>query len=106
MSHDKFNVLSLETSVVDFLAIILFFFLLSLGLGGLALTLVGVVVTGVCVRASGSLGGGELLGSVDLGLSVQVFNLGFTEDAIYCELYPFLARESYTYIQVLEEGER
>jgi hypothetical protein len=43
-----------------------------------------VVVTGVWVGAGSGLGGGELLGSVDLGLSVQVFDLGFTEDAIYC----------------------
>jgi hypothetical protein len=41
-----------------------------------------VVVTSVGISVAGSLGSRELLSSVDLGLSVQVLNLGLTEDAI------------------------
>jgi hypothetical protein len=79
LGHDELDVLGLETSVVDLLTIVL---LLLLGLGtldGLALvTLVGVVVAGVVV---GGLAG-ELLGSLGLGLGVEVLNLSLTEDAV------------------------
>jgi hypothetical protein len=79
LGHDELDVLGLETSVVDLLAIVL---LLLLGLGaldGLALvTLGGVVVAGVVV---GGLAG-KLLGSLGLSLGVEVLNLSLTEDAV------------------------
>lgn len=81
LSHDELNVLSFQARVVNFLAVVFLFLLLVLDLWGLALALVRVVVAGVCVSVGSGLGGSELLGCVDLGLGVQVFDLGFTEDA-------------------------
>lgn len=82
LSHDQINVLGLEASLINLLAIILLLFLLALGLGGLGLAkVVLVVVTSVLVTTT-SLGSGQLLSSGSLGLGVQVLNLGLTEDAI------------------------
>lgn len=79
LGHDKLDVLGLETSVVDLLAIVLLLLLLLGTLDGLALvTLGGVVVAGVVV---GGLAG-ELLGSLGLGLGVEVLNLSLTENAV------------------------
>jgi len=79
LSHDKLNVLGLETGLVNLLTVILLFLLLlGLDLGGLALVRVVVGVLG------GTLLLGELLGSGSLGLRVQVLNLGLTEDAVIC----------------------
>jgi hypothetical protein len=83
LSHDELNVLGLQTRVVNLLAVVLILVLLSLGLRGLALAL-GVVVTSVSVGTCG-LGSSELLSSIDLRLSVQVLNLGLTEDAARCK---------------------
>lgn len=81
LGHDKLDVLGLKTGVVDLLTIVL---LLLLGLStsdGLALVaLGGVVVASVLV---GGLGG-ELLGSLGLGLGVEVLDLSLTEDAVPC----------------------
>ena len=80
LGHDKLDVLGLETSAVDLLAIVLLLLLLLGTLDGLALvTLGGVIVAGVVV---GGLAG-ELLGSLGLGLGVEVLNLGLTEDAVH-----------------------
>lgn len=86
LSHDELNVLGLEASLIDLLAIILFLLLLGLGLGGLALAVVVVVVvTGVL--ASGGLSSSQLLSSGGLSLGVQVLDLGLTEDAVdMCKL--------------------
>jgi hypothetical protein len=79
LSHDELDVLGLEASVIDLLAIVVVLLLLLGTLDGLALvTLGGVVVAGVVV---GGLAG-ELLGSLGLGLRVEVLNLGLTEDAV------------------------
>ena len=79
LGHDELDVLGLKASVVDLLAIVLLLLLLLGTLDGLALvTLGGVVVAGVVV---GGLAG-ELLGSLGLGLGVEVLNLGLTEDAV------------------------
>jgi len=79
LGHDELNVLGLKASVVDLLAIILLLLLLLGTLDGLALvTLGGVVVAGVVV---GGLAG-ELLGSLSLGLGVEVLNLSLTENAV------------------------
>lgn len=78
LSHDELNVLGLESSVIDLLAVILLLVLLGLlGLNGLAL--VTVVVAGVVTGRS--LLSGKLLGSGSLSLRVEVLNLGLTEDA-------------------------
>ena len=82
LCHDQVNILGLQTTLVDLLAVILLFFLLGLGLGGLALAQqvnVAVVVAGVLVT-TGSFGGGQLLSSGSLGLGVQVLDLGLTKD--------------------------
>lgn len=80
LSHDKLNVLGLEASLVNLLAIVLFFFLLGVtSVNGLAL--ITVVVASV-VAASGLVT--ELLSSGSLSLGVQVLNLGLTEDAVTC----------------------
>lgn len=89
LSHNEINILSLEASLIDLLAIVLFLLLLlrsEVGNGLLALTVVVVVVMLVVVTSvvTGGLGGGELLGGGGLGLSVQVLDLGLTEDAGYC----------------------
>lgn len=83
LGHDQLDVLSLKTSLIDLLAIVLFFLLLLLGLkiDGLALAVVVVVVVVVTGVLTGSLGGSELLGGGSLGLGVQVLNLGLAEDA-------------------------
>ena len=86
LSHDQVNVLGLEATLVNLLAIL--FLIVLLGLGGLCAEfgLVLVVVAGV-LTASASLSGGQLLGSRSLGLGVQVLDLGLTEDAAssqYC----------------------
>ena len=87
LGHDKLNVLGLKTGLVDLLTVILLFLLLLGTLDGLALvTLGGVVVAGVVV---GGLAG-ELLGSLGLGLGVEVLNLGLTEDAVLQVSYEFL----------------
>ena len=78
LSHDKLNVLVLETGGIDLLVILLL--LLLLLLDSLTLSMVvGVVVAGVVVVVV--LGGSGLLGSVELSLGVKVLNLGLTEDA-------------------------
>lgn len=86
LGHDKVDVLGLEAGLVNLLAVVLLFFLLALGLGGLALAedVVLVVVTSV-LTSGGSLGGGKLLSSGSLGLGVQVLDLGLTEDAALCQ---------------------
>ena len=107
LSHDQVNVLGLEATLVNLLAIL--FLIVLLGLGGLCAEfgLVLVVVAGV-LTASASLSGGQLLGSRSLGLGVQVLDLGLTEDAAnsqYCFLFSVICKQE-TYIQVLLEGER
>lgn len=79
MRHDELNVLGLETAVVDFLVIVILFLCLLL-LNGLAFAiLVGVVVAGmISVRG---FSGCELLSCGSLRLRVEVFDLGFSEDA-------------------------
>lgn len=87
LGHDELDVLGLKAGVVDLLAIVLLLLLLLGTLDGLALvTLGGVVVAGVVV---GGLAG-ELLGSLGLGLGVEVLNLGLTEDAVLQVSYEFL----------------
>lgn len=79
LGHDELDVLGLEASVINLLAIVLLLLLgLSTGNGLALVALSGVVVAGVLV---GGLGG-ELLGSLGLGLGVEVLNLGLTEDAV------------------------
>ena len=87
LSHDELDVLGLKAGVVDLLAIVLLLLLLLSTLDGLALVTLGrVVVTGVVV---GGLAG-ELLGSLGLGLGVEVLNLGLTEDAVLQVSHGFL----------------
>lgn len=86
LGHNEINILSLEASLIDLLAIILLLFLLlrsEVGNGLLALTVVVVMVMLVVVTSvvTSCLGGGELLGGGGLGLSVQVLDLGLAEDA-------------------------
>lgn len=84
LSHDQLDVLRLQASVIDLLSIVLLFFSLLAGvpLDGLALValcavvMAGVLVGGLC---------GELLGGRGLGLGVEVFDLGLTEDAVVAE---------------------
>lgn len=80
LGHDELNVLGLQTRLIDFLSIVLILVLLGFGFRGLALAL-SVIVTSVVSVTSG-LGSSELLSSTDLRLSVQVLNLGLTEDAV------------------------
>ena len=80
LRHDQFNILSLQASLVNFLAIVLLLLLL-LGIGLRALALAKVVVVVVTSVLAGSLGSGKLLGSRGLGLGVQVFDLSLTKNA-------------------------
>ena len=85
LSHDQVNVLGLEATLVNRLAIILLIVLL--GLGGLCAEFGLVLVVVASVLTASSLSGGQLLGSRSLGLGVQVLDLGLTEDAAssqYC----------------------
>lgn len=87
LSHDQVNVLGLEATLVNRLAIILLIVLL--GLGGLCAEFGLVLVVVASVLTASSLSGGQLLGSRSLGLGVQVLDLGLTEDAAssqYCFL--------------------
>ena len=86
--HDEVDILALQIRVVDFIVIIV----VVLGFLGLLFALAvvvvvvimpGVVVAGV-VSCAGVLGSGELLGGAGLGLRVEVFDLGFSEDAASC----------------------
>jgi hypothetical protein len=82
LSHDKLNVFSLQTSIIDFLSVILFLLcrlLTSIALDGLAL----VGVTGVVVRSLIGRLCSELLGGRSLRLRVQVLDLGLAEDAVF-----------------------
>ena len=80
LGHDKLDILCLEASVVNLLAVILLFLLL-LGLAALdSLALVAVVVAGVVT--GGSLLCCELLSCRSLCLRVEVLNLGLAEDAV------------------------
>lgn len=83
LGHDELNVLGLQTRLINLLAVVLILVLLGFGLRSLALAL-SVVVTGVVSGTSG-LGSSELLSSTDLRLSVQVLDLGLTEDAVNCK---------------------
>jgi hypothetical protein len=84
LCHDKLDILSLKTRLIDFLAIILLL-LNSFGsrsIVGMVVTLVGVVMSFVgvvvtCVRVSSS----EVLGSGGLSLLVKILNLGLSKDA-------------------------
>lgn len=105
LGHDKLNILSLETSVVNLLPVILL--LLSWFAGALlnGLPLVSAV-GGVVVR--GLVGGlrGELLGGGSLSLNVEVLNFGLAEDAVpglafSCAILCFNS----SYIQVLLLGD-
>lgn len=78
LCHDQLNVLGLETSVIDLLAIILFLFLLSVARID-SLALVRVIVAGVVTTSTFLVG--ELLSSRSLGLRVEVLDLGLSEDA-------------------------
>lgn len=84
MSHDQFDILGLKARIIDFLTIVLLFFLLGFrGVDSLALSVVvSVVVAGVGISTAwGSvLSGSKLLSGGCLSLRVQVLNLGLTED--------------------------
>jgi hypothetical protein len=86
LGHDELNVFALQASVVDLLVIIIVFFGL---LCFFQFTLSGVAMVVACVRVAGvgSFGSGQLLRSGGLGLRVEVFDFGFTEDAIACQDY-------------------
>lgn len=86
--HHKLNVLALQTSLIDLLAIILFllfFFLSFSSVNGLALA---VVVAGML----SSFSSGELLGGSGLRLGVEVLDLGFAEDAMECSAFLFVKK--------------
>jgi hypothetical protein len=82
LSHDQLDVLALEARVIHLFVVII----VLLGLLGFLFALSVIVVvacvvmTGVITRI-GILGSSKLLGGIGLRLRVQVFNLGFTEDA-------------------------
>lgn len=86
LGHDEVNVFGLETGLVNFLAVVFLFFLLVLGLGGLALGKVLLDLVAGVLTTTGGLGGSQLLSGRSLGLRVQVLDLGLTEDAIRCQL--------------------
>lgn len=81
MSHDKFDILGLETGIVDFFVVVIIFLLGLLIFDLLALAVLSrVIVTGV-VRTSLLLCG-ELLSSGGLVLRVEILNFGLAEDAV------------------------
>lgn len=81
LSHDELDILVLESSCVGLLFVLLFLGWLGL-FDGLAFAVVlGVVVTGVIVAGVVVLVASDVLGSKLLLLRVQVFDLGFTENA-------------------------
>ena len=78
LRHNKLNVLALKPGIVNLLAVLL---LNLLGLGALnGLALLGGSGGEVSLDAVGALGLAELVGSVGLGLGVQVLDLGLAED--------------------------
>ena len=80
MTHDELNVLGLNTAVVNFLIIVIFLLGL-LVFDCLAFAVLdGMVVT--LMASVGLFGGGELLCRGGLVLRVEVFDLGFTKDAV------------------------
>lgn len=85
LGHDQLNVLVLKTLGVHLLAVILLFVLLGLAVLGV-LARLAVVVAGVVTLGTG---GGELLSSGLLGGSVDVLDLGFTENTGKdCQIVP------------------
>jgi hypothetical protein len=78
--HDQLDILSLQPGLINLLAVVILLLLLGLdSLRSLALTLGAVVVTGVVVTSSLSVG--ELSSGGLLGLRVQVLDLSLTKDA-------------------------
>ncbi len=79
MGHDELDILGLKIGVVDLLLVIIFF----LGLLVLDRLAPGVLLGVVMARmvGTGLFGGSELLCGGGLVLRVEIFNLGFTEDA-------------------------
>jgi hypothetical protein len=82
LGHDQFDVLSFESTIINFLIIVVF--LLSLLVFDcLALAMVMVVVVIVAgVIGVGGLSSCELLGGSSLRLRVEIFDLGLAEDAM------------------------
>lgn len=83
LGHHKLDVLRLKASVVDLFAIVFFF------LHRFLLTLDGLTLVFGCVLVIGTLNlslCGELLSSGCLGLRVEIFDLGFAEDAVIFKL--------------------
>jgi hypothetical protein len=89
LGHDQLDIFVLQTSRIDLFGIILVLILLAIpSLNSLALAMVVVVVMVVVVASvimSGmvmSLLRGQFLSGRDLGLGVEILNLGFAEDAV------------------------
>ena len=107
MSHDELDVLGLETTVVDFLIVVIVFFdFLVFDCLALAV-LISVVVSRVITASLFSCS--ELLSSSCLVLRVEILDLSLTEDTIirqsrYSEWSATLEDE--THIQVLLVGDR
>ena len=80
LCHDELNVFLLKTRVVYLLVVVFFLFSLLLLVLLLALV-VRVVVAGVIASGIGRFLSGELLSGSGLLWGVEVFDLGFTEDA-------------------------
>lgn len=82
LGHDKLDILGLEASVVNLLAIVLVLLFLLLGLGSLALSEVyGFLTSSFTSSGVGTLASGKLLSSGSLSLGVEVLDLSLTEYA-------------------------
>lgn len=107
MGHNQFNILGFESAVIDFLIVVVIFFdLLVFDCLALAVVMVMVVVVTRMISISG-LGSSKLLSSGGLRLGVEIFDLGFAEDAVV--LVSLCARSACscsTHIQVLLVGDR
>lgn len=111
LRHDELDVLGLQTRVVDLLSVIFVVVFLRLArVDGFAFAFMRVVVAGVGVAGGGAFLLRQLLDGRGLGLGVEVFDFGFTEDTggVLVEnegLLEWSALGGRTYIQVLLVGD-